>query len=216
LIKGSGKVIPFYAPEYPRLFEIERRCMDREGVVIRYLDSVLPSGRVLDIGAGDGFTASALSKPGRVVVPLEPVPEMIDRSKALRWVRGVAQELPFRARSFAAAYATWAYFFPSIGHGDAGLRDVHRVVVPGGRIVIVDNAGGDEFCALSDRDIASDPAWWKAQGFICEVLRTSFRFNAIEEARELLSFYFGQKGREGAKLEIEYKVAVYLGHSKAT
>jgi len=38
----TSKVIPFYGGRYPELFEIERRCMDREGRVIEYLDAALP------------------------------------------------------------------------------------------------------------------------------------------------------------------------------
>lgn len=37
---NSSKVIPFYGGLRPELFEIERRCMDREGKVIEYLDAV--------------------------------------------------------------------------------------------------------------------------------------------------------------------------------
>jgi ubiquinone/menaquinone biosynthesis C-methylase UbiE len=209
-MEASNKVIKFYGAKNHRIFEIERRCMDRDGVVIRYLDVILPAGKVLDIGAGDGFIAASLTHANRLVVPLEPEHEMIDSSKFLPWTQGVAQELPFKPCSFAAAYATWAYFFPDIGHGDAGLREVHRVVVPQGPIVVVDNAGGDEFCTLSDSDISSNSLWWRSRGFHRQVLTTSFKFDSIEEAQELLSFYFGEKGRKGAKQEVEFKVAVYV------
>ena len=61
----AEEVIPFYGAELPRLFEIERRCMDRDQVVPRFLDRILPKGRVLDIGAGNGFTAGLLASEGR-------------------------------------------------------------------------------------------------------------------------------------------------------
>ena len=85
------KVIPFYGAGDRRLFEIERRCMDRDGKVIAWLDELLPDGLVLDVGAGDGFTAERLARPGRSVVPLEPAAGMIARERRLPWVRGVAQ-----------------------------------------------------------------------------------------------------------------------------
>ena len=208
-----SKVIPFYGAVDRRLFEIERRCMDRRGVVLRRLDGLLPCGEVLVIGAGNGFTAERLTRRGRRIVPLEPAAGMIDGAKSLPWVRGVAQEMPFRTGAFAAAYATWAYFFPEIGHGEAGLREAHRVVAPGGPIVMVDNAGDDAFSALGEA-AASDPLWWEAHGFAREVVSTSFAFDSLAEARELLGFYFGDAGRERAQLEIEYKVAVYTGRSR--
>ena len=213
-MEGRGSVIPFYGAHDRRMFAIERRTMDRYGVVLRRLDELLPAGDVLDIGAGDGFTAARLTRPDRRIVALEPAAGMIDRAKPLPWVRGVAQALPFRRAAFAGAYATWAYFFPALGHGDAGLEEAHRIVHPGGPIVMVDNAGEDEFSALGGSAVASEAGWWRERGFAREVLTTSFRFDSLAEARELLGFYFGEPGRAWNRAEIEYKVAVYVGQSR--
>lgn len=189
--------------------------MDRDGQVIARLNALLPPGRVLDVGAGDGFTAQRLTRADRVVIPLEPAGGMIDRTRAMPWVQAVAQDLPFSIGSFAAAYATWAYFFPAIGHGDAGLRELNRVVAPSGPIVVIDNAGEDEFTALAEGDMreVSDPAWWAARGFDREIILTSFRFDSLEEARELLCFYFGERARARATLTVEYKVAIFVGRA---
>jgi SAM-dependent methyltransferase len=210
------KIIPFYGAENRPLFEIERRCMDRDGLVIRRLDELLPAGLVLDVGAGDGFTAERLGRADRTVVPLEPARGMIDRERRLPWVRGVAQELPFRAGAFAGAYATWAYFFPTIGHGDAGLEELHRVVRPGGPLLLVDNAGGDEFSAWFDEPdlLASDPDWWAARGFQREIVETCFRFDTVDELHELFTLYFGERGRQATRLEIGYRVALYRSRSR--
>jgi ubiquinone/menaquinone biosynthesis C-methylase UbiE len=151
------KIIPFYGADNPRLFAIERRCMDRAGKVIDYLNNLLPNGMILDIGAGNGFTAQKLTHLQRRIVALEPAGGMIDRQVSLPWTQGVAQELPFKANSFSGAYATWAYFFPTYNeYGTYGLKEIHRVVMPDHPLVIVDNAGGDEFCSLFERDLSSD------------------------------------------------------------
>ena len=89
-------VIPFYGAEHPDLFAIERAAMDRPGVVIDRLNDLLPPGSVLDIGAGDGFTAERLARPDRNVIAVEPAAGMIDRTRPLDWVRGDAEALPFR------------------------------------------------------------------------------------------------------------------------
>lgn len=208
-------IIPFYGARDRDLFAIERRCMDRDGSVLAALDSLLPDGDVLDTGAGDGFTAERLTHPKRRVIPVEPARGMIDRARCLPWVRGAAQRLPFRDDSFAAAFATWAYFFPEMGHGDAGLAEWHRVVVPGGPLIMVDNAGDDEFSrpAPEPERVASNPVWWCERGVQQQIIESVFRFDALDEARTLLGFYFGDRGWQEAQLEIQYRVALYVGTS---
>jgi len=212
------KPIPFYGAVNPRLFEIERRCMDREGVVIDFLDRVLPDGRILDVGAGNGFVGFRLAggDRSRCVVALEPDPRMVDTSRPLLWSKGLAEDIPFHDATFDGAYATWAYFVAGVPDKERGLREVVRVVSEGGPIVIVDNAGGDEFCALSSKPIADDGRWYVQRGFSRTVLETAFRFDSIEEARELLSFYFGQDAAQRHRTtEIQFRVAAYVGEAGA-
>lgn len=210
----SAKAIPFYGATNQRLFEIERRCMDRDGIVIQFIDELLPHGCILDMGAGNGFTAGHITREGRLVVAMEPDPRMIDLNRPLLWARGIAQDMPFHDASFDAAYATWAYFLPGVADKARGLGELCRVVKAGGLIVIVDNAGDDEFSALSDKPISDNGAWYMHHGFRREVLVTSFRFDSVEEARELLSFYFGKRvGQNINTTEIGFRVAAYLGES---
>jgi len=139
-------IIPFYGCERPELFAIERRATDRPGLVIEKLRDVLPDdGTLLDIGAGNGFTAAHLSKgrEGRVVA-LEPTREMIS-PLSRSWVRGEGDRLPFLRSEFSGVYSTWAFFFPGSYDIDPGLREAERVLRPGGVTAIVNNLGGDEF-----------------------------------------------------------------------
>ena len=84
-------VIPFYGAEEPELFAIERLAMDRPGRVIAALDRLLPSeGLVLDVGAGDGFTASRLAAN---VVALEPAAGMRKPQPDVMVIGGEAERL---------------------------------------------------------------------------------------------------------------------------
>lgn len=200
-------VIPFYGADDPAMFAIERGAMDRDGFVLEALEDVLPGGRVLDVGAGDGFTAERLGG-GRDIVALEPSAGMIGE-RSLRWVRGDAEHLPFADASFDGAYATWAYFFSRDWDPTPGIRQLDRVVRAAGPLAIVDNLGGDAFAAMADADISADPDWWMAQGFDVRVIETAFRFDDLEDARRLLGFFFGDRGVAGAALEVPFRVGLF-------
>lgn len=205
----TTKIIPFYGGIKPDLFEIERRCMDRDGKVIQFLDSVLPNGVVLDVGAGNGYTAEKLIHENRIVIPMEPDEKMIDLSKNLARSNGVAQSIPFHSNTFDAMYSTWAFFFDGIEDIDEGLNEIERVVKNEGLIIIVDNYGNDEFCSFSPHDISNSVSKWVERGFKYEVIDTEFVFDTVEEAKKLLTFYFGEQGNKVNKTRLEYKVVVY-------
>ena len=194
------------------MFAIERTSMDRSGKVIRLLDETLPeSGRVLDVGAGDGFTAKALTTPSRVVVALEPSAGMVRAERPLRWCRGKAQALPFTDAAFEGAYATWAYFFLGYHDISPGLSEIRRVTKAGGPIVIVGNAGDDEFTELGGDKSVSDIDAWMKLGFDIAFIDTAFEFETLDDARRLLGFYFGEHGRRCDRLRIQFRVACFVG-----
>lgn len=204
------QIICFYGAKYPSLFEIERRCMDREGLVIQHLNKELPEGFVLDVGAANGFTAIRLCSSTRTVLAFEPDRDMVDPGVSLIWVQGLAQRIPFHDSAFHAAYATWAFFFDGVPDIDKGLDELNRVVKNEGKIIIVDNAGDDEFSSLAGKSTGSNRTWWRNRGFEETLIHTSFRFDSLEEANRLLKFYFGDRAAQrNSKTQIEYKVIAY-------
>jgi len=205
----STNITPFYGGLRPELFEIERRCMDREGKVIEYLDSILPNGVVIDVGAGNGYTAEKLLHENRLIIPMEPDEKMIDLGKNLIWSKGVAQSIPFHSNTFDAMYSTWAFFFDGITDIEDGLKEVERVVKEESPIIIIDNYGDDEFSSYSPNDISSSVSQWRKRGFNYDVINTEFVFDSVEEAKELLTFYFGEQGEKVNKTRFEYKVVAY-------
>ena len=201
-------VIPFYGAEEPELFAIERLAMDRPGRVIAALDRLLPSqGPVLDVGAGDGFTAARLRAD---VVALEPAAGMRKPQSDVTVIGGEAEHLPFADNSFDAAYSTWAYFFTGPGWDPSpGVAELQRVVRPGGTLVIVDNLGGDEFCSFLGLP-GADTRWWESRGFATEVVDTVFELRSVADAERLLGRYLGREVND-PPTTFEYRVGLFVG-----
>jgi SAM-dependent methyltransferase len=97
--------------------------------------------RVLDVACGTGVLtreAARLAGPTGAVTGLDLSPEMLAvaarLSPELRWQEGSGQSLPFPDQSFDAVISQFGLmFFPD---PVAGLREMMRVLVPGGRLAV--------------------------------------------------------------------------------
>lgn len=200
--------IHFYGSDNLNLFHIERKAMDKKGLVVSRLNEILPMGKIVDIGAGNGFTAAKLMK-GRKITCVEPSTTLPDFSIPVEWVKGTAEQMPFHDGTFDAGYSTWAYFLPGVDKFK-GLAEVSRVIKKGGKLVIVDNAGDDEFCSFSDAIIHSDMDFYLNHGFQGEIVETAFEFDNLHEAQALMGAFFGaDKMKSSIKLKYEYRVIIY-------
>ena len=206
-------VIPFYGTERPDLFRIERESMDRAGKVIDRLDALMPKlGAILDVGAGDGFTAERLQTAQRSVVAMEPARKMRRPGKRLAWIGGEAERLPFRDAAFKGAFSTWAYFFSRYIDVRPGIQELRRVVEAGGPLVVVENLGDDELSSYAQADTSADRGFWARQGFACEEVKTLFEFANQNEADALLSLYSGRK-MKGAPKSLSYRVGLFISEA---
>jgi demethylmenaquinone methyltransferase / 2-methoxy-6-polyprenyl-1,4-benzoquinol methylase len=107
----------------------------------RFLVSRIQAGdgdTVLDVATGTGAVAlELLARKDCVVVALDQSPEMLTEARrrlpeGVRLVEGEADELPFPNASFDAL--TFTYLFRYVGDPGATLRELARVVRPGGTI----------------------------------------------------------------------------------
>jgi demethylmenaquinone methyltransferase/2-methoxy-6-polyprenyl-1,4-benzoquinol methylase len=111
------------------------------------LADVKAGDRALDLCCGTGDIAFALAARGAEVTGLDFSEKMLDvartrleRSKVksgnVSFIQGDAEQLPFPDNSFDAV--TMGYGLRNLTSWEAGLREMMRVVKPGGRIVVLE------------------------------------------------------------------------------
>jgi SAM-dependent methyltransferase len=130
----------FYEADYHFLEDAERPNFPRLWRALRRLEP-LSGTTFLDLGSGVGWAARlALRRGGaRVAVALDFARRALDlgrrQTPEARWVRGDGTTLPFAAAAFDRALAFGSLeHFPDL---NAGLAELHRILRPGGRAVVV-------------------------------------------------------------------------------
>jgi ubiquinone/menaquinone biosynthesis methyltransferase len=95
----------------------------------------------LDVATGTGLVARELRRRGCRVIGLDLTPEMLasaDRRDGIRFVQGRAERLPFPDATFDGL--TFTYLLRYVDDPIATLRELARVVRPGGRIAMLEFA----------------------------------------------------------------------------
>jgi ubiquinone/menaquinone biosynthesis C-methylase UbiE len=112
---------------------------------------VSPGDRVLDACCGTGDLAIAAQRAGGKVIGLDFSERMLQRARAksdqVEWIHGDALALPFEDGSFDAA--TVGFGVRNLEDLEGGLRELRRVLRPGGRVGIPRSPGRAGCCGRS-------------------------------------------------------------------
>jgi len=128
------------APVYDSMNRVMTAGLDGRWRAETAAGVVRPGDRVLDSCCGTGDLALACLRAGGVVTGLDFSERMLERarrkSSAVEWVQGDALALPFEDASFDAS--TVGFGVRNLADLEGGLRELRRVLRPGGRLGILE------------------------------------------------------------------------------
>ena len=128
------------APVYDPMNRAMTVGLDRRWRRLAAESVVHPGDRVLDACCGTGDLALAARRAGGAVTGVEFSERMLARAAAksteVEWVLGDLLALPFADESFDAA--TIGFGIRNVADLDAGLRELARVLAPGGRLACLE------------------------------------------------------------------------------
>ena len=128
------------APVYDAMNHVMTAGLDRRWRKETARAVVSPGDRVLDACCGTGDLALADLQAGGRVTGLDFSERMLERARAksseVEWLQGDALALPFADGSFDGA--TVGFGARNLDDLEAGLRELRRVLGPGGRLGILE------------------------------------------------------------------------------
>lgn len=188
------------------LYERENEAIDHPGTLWRALEATAPwEGRdLLDLGCGNGFWLPKYASATRRLYGVEPDKSLLEtamsRTPSARVLYGSAEHIPLPDASIDVVHARFAYFFPSPTHDcTPGLREVLRVLRPGGSLVVIDNDQEQgEFAELLKAGNTAEhqgpgefiQQWWRERGASSEQIMSSWTFESPTELQEVITMEF--------------------------
>jgi SAM-dependent methyltransferase len=122
-------------------------------------------GRVLEIGLGSGRNLPLYRAPAREILGLEPSPQLIAMARRTAaaslpipatFIEGSAESIPLDDNSIDTVVTTWTLC--TIPHAATALKEMRRVLKPGGRLLFVEHGLAAEEGVRRWQNLLT-PAW---------------------------------------------------------
>lgn len=208
---GPSSALPGFEPgTYGRWFEtpLGRRVWADERAALLPLLGPLQGKRVLDAGAGDGRLAVELVAAGARVVALDASVAMLREASrrrvpeggALLPVGGRLEALPFPDATFDLVVAMTVLCF--VEDPSAALRELARVVLPGGRVVLGELGRWSAWATVRRlRGFLGHPLWRRAHFWTPGELEDVIRGAGLRPGERRAAVFYPPVGAAARLLE---------------
>ncbi len=146
------------------------RSMQQKNLTV-YRSRIIPAaeGRVLEIGIGSGLNLPFYSRNVAHVIGLEPSPRLLAMARqvehadcgSIELIEGSAEAIPLKNASVDTVVTTWTLC--SIPDALRALRDMRRVLRPGGRLLFIEHGRAPDPNVLWWQDQLT-PVWKRLSG----------------------------------------------------
>ena len=196
-----------HADQYERLIRRE----DYQGNILSAIESYcsLEGIDAVELGAGTGRLTRLLAPYVKSIKAFDASAHMLETAaESLRemgltnWRAEVAdhRQIPVEDASADLIISGWAFCYLAVWGGEAwksaledGLREIERITRPGGTVIIIETLGTGEEKPNPPEHLSGYFDWLTETGFERGWMRTDYRFESLEEAVELSTFFFGEE-----------------------
>jgi ubiquinone/menaquinone biosynthesis C-methylase UbiE len=208
------EVYELYADQYERLIRRE----DYQGNLLAAIQDYFPLDKnvdVVELGAGTGRLTRLLAPRVRSIKAFDASAHMLEAAeKSLRemglpnWETGVAdhRQIPVPDSCADLVISGWSFCYLAVWGGkkwkstlEDGLREIERILRPGGTggrkgmVLIIESLGTGSEKPNPPEHLKAYFDWLAEAGFERGWMRTDYRFESLEDAVELSTFFFGQE-----------------------
>jgi ubiquinone/menaquinone biosynthesis C-methylase UbiE len=196
-----------HAGQYERLIQRE----DYQNNILSAIESYcsLDGIDVVELGAGTGRLTRFLAPHVKSIKAFDASAHMLETAaQSLRemcltnWSTEVAdhRQIPVKDASADLVISGWAFCYLAVWGGevwksalDDGLREIERIARPSGTVIIIETLGTGEEKPNPPEHLSKYFDWLTGTGFERGWIRTDYRFESLEEAVELSTFFFGEE-----------------------
>lgn len=204
-------------PDHPEIYRSQAEQYealvsreDYQGWLLPALQEItsFDNKQVVEFGAGTGRLTTLVAPLARFIHTFDSSRHMLDlaaqkltKSGATNWHTQTAdhRRVPAADHSADVILSGWSVCYVVVDHPqgwqaeiDKVLTEMKRILVPGGKTLLIETLGTGFEEPHAPEHLVEYFSYLESHGFTRTWLRTDYRFETIEIARELTKFFFGE------------------------